>query len=248
MRRIALLAAAIMLLVAIPVTRANSRAANVALAAQQPELKFDGVALSDALDFVRDVSGANIHIDWKALTAVNITKDEPITLRLRGVTLRKALDLILSEAGEGRLATFYVDENVIEITSSEEADRMMVVRVYPVEDLLMDVPDFTNAPDFNLSSSSNTQATQFGAGGAASGAPSSSGSLFGGGGGGGNDSSSNTGGKKSNADQLIKLIEDTIRPDIWKDNGGPASITFFGGDLVVTAPRSVQEAIGGPVD
>jgi hypothetical protein len=31
-------------------------------------------------------------------------------------------------------------------------------------------------------------------------------------------------------------------------NGGKGTIRFFNGNLIVTAPRSVHEAIGGPVD
>jgi len=245
MRCFALIAAAVMVLWAPIVAVADdSRMADTALANQQPELKFDNIDLADALDFIRDVSGANLHVDWKSLNAVNITKDQPINLRVRGVTLRKALELILSEAGEGHLATFYVDQNVIEITSSEEADRQMVTRVYDVQDLLMDTPDFNNAPDFNLQSSSNTQTNNFGSNNSAGSSQSSS--LFSGGAGGGNESSAAS--KQNTADQLVKLITDTIRPDIWKDNGGAASIRYFHGDLIVTAPRSVQEAIGGPVD
>jgi len=37
------------------------------LNATLPEVKFDGVSLADAIDFLRDVSGANIIVNWKAL-------------------------------------------------------------------------------------------------------------------------------------------------------------------------------------
>ncbi len=46
----------------------------------------------------------------------------------------------------------------------------------------------------------------------------------------------------------MDLIEAIIDPDIWKDAGGTASIRYFNGMLVITAPRSVQEAIGGEYD
>ncbi|MBV8781493.1 MAG: hypothetical protein JO353_08860 [Phycisphaerae bacterium] len=44
---------------------------------------------------------------------------------------------------------------------------------------------------------------------------------------------------------MIDLIEAIVRPDIWKAKGGPADIRFFNGSLIVTAPRSVHEAIDG---
>ena len=48
--------------------------------------------------------------------------------------------------------------------------------------------------------------------------------------------------------ELIDLIRDTIYPDIWRENGGTASIRMFRDNLVVTAPRAVHEAIGGTWD
>src|SRR2546423_10874366 len=64
-----------------------------------PELNFSGVALSDAIEFLRDASGANIHVDWKTLEAAGVAKDTQINLRLRGVTLGRVVDLVLKEAG-----------------------------------------------------------------------------------------------------------------------------------------------------
>ena len=44
------------------------------------------------------------------------------------------------------------------------------------------------------------------------------------------------------------MIRETIRPDVWREAGGPASIRYYNGNLIVTAPRSVQEALGGPTE
>ena len=53
---------------------------------------------------------------------------------------------------------------------------------------------------------------------------------------------------RDGADQLVTLIRETIRPTIWKENGGTAAIRYYNGNLIVTAPRSVHEAIGGPLE
>src|SRR3954465_8694901 len=60
------------------------------LARTMPELKFDGVAFSDAIDFLRDVTAANLVVNWKALEGVGVTKETIVNLKVRGVTLRKA--------------------------------------------------------------------------------------------------------------------------------------------------------------
>src|SRR5581483_31867 len=90
-------------------------------------------------------------------------------LHLRGVSMRKALDLLLSEAGGGDQLTFDVDQGVIEITTRELADRRMVTRVYPVDDLIMVIPDFTDAPQFRLDASQNQSGGGGGGGGGAGG-------------------------------------------------------------------------------
>ncbi|MGH7213548.1 MAG: hypothetical protein ACREIT_02110 [Tepidisphaeraceae bacterium] len=197
-----------------------------------PELKFTGVALTDAIDFLRDTAGANLHVNWRALQSVGITPDTLINIRLRGVSLRKALTLMLAEAGGGTGVspiTFTLDGGVIEITTREIADRKMYTRVYPVEDLLMEIPNF-EGPQMSLQSSGGRE------GGGGSAGPFGESRS-------GDDEEGTT--KQERADQLVELIRDTIYPDMWREAGGPASIRYFRGNLIVTAPRSVHEAIGG---
>ena len=120
-----------------------------------PEVNFSGVGLTDAIDFLRDVSGANIAVNWKALEETGVAKDTPINVRLRRVSLRKALEMVLSEAGGGDKLSYDTDQNVIEITTTELVNSRMFTRVYPILDLIMEIPDFTDAPDLSLNSTSN---------------------------------------------------------------------------------------------
>jgi hypothetical protein len=216
-----------------------------------PELKFDGVSFADALDFLRDVSGANISVNWKAVNGIGVTADQTVNLRLRQVSLRKALALLLGEVGGGDTLTYDVDEGVIDITTRELADHRMITRVYPIEDLIMEIPDFTDAPQFSLDAAANQGQGGGGGGGAGGsgggGQVSVANSLFANG---ANQTTTSDPGKSKTerAQDLIDLIENLISSDVWKENGGPASIRYFNGNLVVTAPRSVQEAIGGDFD
>src|SRR5216110_3137178 len=74
-----------------------------------PDLKMTGVAVADAVDSLRDLTGANIHVNWKALEEQGIGKDTPVNVHVRGVTLEKALNLVLSEAGAGDKLAYYID-------------------------------------------------------------------------------------------------------------------------------------------
>jgi len=242
-RRLAMLAAAAVITLGVssspsPVMAASARQA---LNQRMPEVKFQGQSLRDCMDFIRDVSGANIHVNWRALEAAGVTGDTPVYVRLRDVPLRKVLNVLLSEAAPGTNLTYYSSEGVIEVTTSEIADAEMVTKVYPVEDLLIEVPDFNNAPDFSLFLSQTGGSGGGGGGG---------GSMGGGGGygGGGGLTQEKIRTKQERADDLVTLIRETIRPEIWKENGGTAAVRYYNGNLIVTAPRSVQEAIGGPLE
>jgi hypothetical protein len=198
-------------------------------------MKLTGVTLGDAIDFIRDISGVNLHVNWKALEQENVTADTPVNINLRSVPLRKALNLLLSEASGTDALTYYVDQGVVEITTREMADKKVYTKVYPIQDLTMDVPDFAG-PDFSLQSASDQ--SQSGGGGG--------GGLFGQSGNSSRDKEKeNTTTRDQRGEQLAELVMESVRPEIWAANGGTATIRYFNGNLIVTAPRSVHEAIGG---
>lgn len=201
------------------------------------EVKFTASPLSDVITYLADASGANFSVDWKALQAVNVTKDTPITLRMTtAVPLRKVLQLVLQQAGGAGTLTYFVDDGVIQITSQQQEDKQMVTRIYPIQDLLFQATDYNDAPSLSLQQ--NQQSAGGGTSGGGGGANSNSNPIFT-----QTNTTANTKATKSRnerADEIIKLITDTVRPDIWQVNGGTATINYFRGNLIVHAPRSVQ--------
>jgi hypothetical protein len=209
-----------------------------------PAVNFTNVTLKDAIDFLRDVSGSNIHVNWKALETAGITQDATINVKLRQVGLHKVLRLLLSEASGGSGLTFFIDDGVIEITTREIADNTMYTVIYPVQDLLVEPAVFIEPPQFDLSYASSRGST--GGGSGRSGGSSNSQSLFPQGQ--ANQQNIQPRIKDARANELVDLIVDTVSPNIWLRNGGMARIRFFNGNLIVTAPRSVHEELGGPMD
>ena len=224
------------------VSVAPPRNANAALGSRISELNVDNVALSRVVDFLRDVSGANIIVNWKVLEGAGINKDAPISIQVRDLTLRKMLKLVLDQASPNAALVFSVDSNVIGITTQDDADKHMVTKVYVVDDLVMTDNSTITPPTLNLQ-----QATAASTGGQAGGT--------GGGGGGGGTSlfktdtpaAATTDTPQKRGEDLAALVREIVRPSIWRENGGQASIRYFSGKLIVTAPVSVQEAIGGPM-
>jgi uncharacterized membrane protein YgcG len=239
----------------IPLPHASAAApAGTTLNTPLPESKFTGVGLGDAIDFIRDVSGANIVVNWKALAEAGVTPDTPVNLRLHNVSVRKVLAALLQQAGGGDQLTFVASEGVIEITTQQIADARLITKVYPIDDLLVEVPDFTDAPNFDLANRGGGGSSGGGGGGSRGGGGGGGGRGGGGGGGGGgglfgnamnNQQQTKVKTKEERGQEIIDLIVNTVRPDVWKDNGGTASVRYFNGSLIVSAPASVHELLGG---
>ena len=84
-----------------------------------PDVKFDLVQFDDVVDFLRDLSGATISVNWRALEKAGLKKDTPITARMKDATFSQILNEVLSQAGKGKLR-FDVDDDVIVISTDED--------------------------------------------------------------------------------------------------------------------------------
>jgi hypothetical protein len=130
-----------------------------ALAAQLekrlPEINFQGQGFADVIDFIRDVSGANIFVDWRALEKAGIKKDAPVTARLKDVKFRTALDKILESIGTEKVKVGWkADQGVITIApGGAEAGPKVIGKIPAQHDLVLVEVNFpgvalTDALDF----------------------------------------------------------------------------------------------------
>jgi general secretion pathway protein D len=223
---------------------ASDQAVAAQLDRRLPDIKFDAVGFSDVVDFLRDLTSANIFVNWRALEAAGVDKNAPVTARLRDVPFSKVLRTILDDVSGGTTKLGYtIDEGVITISTEEDLAKNTSTRVYDIRDLIIDVPDFTDAPKFDLSQQQgNSGGTQVGGSGGGGGGG-QSGSLFGGGGGGGGGATAGPT-RQELTEAITKLIEDTVSSDTWKDNGGTTgSIRELGGQLIVTQTPENQRAL-----
>jgi RNA polymerase sigma factor (sigma-70 family) len=95
-------------------------------------LEFLETPLEDVMDTIEDMHEFQILIDQRALDDVGIPSDTPITFGLRGVSLQSGLNLILRELD----LTWVIRHEVLLITTPEEAEMMLVAKVYDVGDLV----------------------------------------------------------------------------------------------------------------
>jgi hypothetical protein len=109
---------------------------------QTAVLQFDETPLQDVMDFFREHHGIEIQLDHKAMEDAAVGSDTPVTLHVKGTTLRSALRLLL----DGLDLTFDVRNDVLQITTKDKADAMLYTRVYPVDDLV-ELQDYDSLAD-----------------------------------------------------------------------------------------------------
>lgn len=204
-----------------------------------PEVKINA-GFAETVDFLRDMVGANIYVNWGALAAANVDKNKAINLLLRDVKFSKALTTVLDDAGGGTVKLGYtIDEGVISISTVEDLSKNTITRVYDIRDLAVDVPDFDQAPDFSLQSATSSSSGSGSGGGGGGG----SGGLFGGSG--GNTSQQEKGPTRTERiEELKKLIMEIVGPDTWRDSGGNVgSIKELSGQIIVTQTPENQRQL-----
>ena len=199
-----------------------------------------------ALDWWSRATGINLVINWRGLEELGIDPQTPIDVNLRNVGVGQLLTIILRQLSTVDPMIYQIRDNYVEVLTKEQADSITETRVYDVNDLLVVVPNFDNAPLFDLNSAlENTNSG--GSGNSTSGnrgSSSESSSLF----------RDTDGGERElprtrtqRGEELADLIRDAIEPEIWAARGGVhSSIRYYQGNLVVKAPRYVHDQIGLP--
>ena len=72
-----------------------------------------------------------VEIDQRAVEDSGLTIDVPVAKTLKDISLRSALKLILRDLG----LTYLIEDEVLQITTPEEAETRLITVVYPVKDL-----------------------------------------------------------------------------------------------------------------
>lgn len=189
-------------------------------------IKFDNSKLVDVVDYLRNTTGLNFFVNWTALQNVGIERDTAISLQLSNVPIEQALRLVLqqaSAANELEPAGFSIIEGVVTISTERDLSRTTDIRPYDIRDLLVQVPTFTDAPEFDLRA-----ALTFSEGDGAE--------IF-------SDSGQGeeTISREELVAQIMSLIRDTVGDALeWADAGGDiSSMRELNGNLIVkTTPKN----------
>jgi hypothetical protein len=233
-------------------------------------VNFSETPARDAFDFVKQVLGVDLVVRYNDdRTGLGIDPETPINLQATNVPALTIIERMLEQCAELDPCTWQLRKGYIEIGTKERlsVSAARELRMYPIRDLLFEVPRFDNAPEFDLNSSLSQGGGAGGGGGGGGFGGGGGGGGFGGGGGGGGFGGGGGGAgggggggapfgepgeepermsDEEKVQQLIDIIIETIEPDSWVDNGGDAaSIRYFEGVLIIRAPDFIQRQIGG---
>lgn len=190
---------------------------------QQPvPIDFQANQFANVIEYLRNVTGANFFVQWNAMEAAGITRDTPVTMQLQSVAAEKALTLILDEVGGNLVPLGYtIDDGIVVIATREFLASKREIRTYDIRDLILQIPSFDEAPQFNL----EDVAADAGGGG--------QGSIF-------SDISEDDSASLSRADRILQvqdLIRNSVDPDNWRSVGArpeiASSMEELNGTLIV---------------
>jgi hypothetical protein len=116
---------------------------------QQVSFDFSEEPLKDAIDSIRHKTGLPIVMATKKLEEAAINLETPVTVSLHNLTLEAFLRNFLREID----LTFFVRDEVLQITTPEDAGSQLITRIYPVLDL---VARRTSVHDSNSAVTSRT--------------------------------------------------------------------------------------------
>lgn len=148
----------------------GSREKQIYSALDEPVSRFEftETPLRDVIAQIRDAHNIPVELDVKALEDAGVDLDMPVTQNLSGVSLRSALRLLLGNLD----LTYLVKDEVLLITTTEKAQEDLVVKVYPVADLVLPVDPGSGLNPFQTggglggqNSINSGQNTMFGGGG-----------------------------------------------------------------------------------
>jgi hypothetical protein len=95
-------------------------------------VRFKDSRLEDVIEYLRTIAGLNILFDPVSMEDAGVTYDSPVSVNVKGVTVRFLLRKIVADLG----LTYVIKDEVIEVMSPKKAQDLMVARTYYVGDLV----------------------------------------------------------------------------------------------------------------
>ncbi|HBJ38897.1 MAG TPA: general secretion pathway protein GspD [Planctomycetaceae bacterium] len=230
------------------------------------DVNYKNRPIAEVMQDLAAITNIPIVMDGRAMADASVQSDSPVTLELtKPISLKSALNLILSDFG----MTYIIEDDVMKITTHEAKRTRVWAKTYRVTDLVTPIPNFTTGYEDGLAGAmraayqmtnqqADVQVMPVSLAGLAAGG-NGSGSLnpkamaqFGG----MSNTGSFSGSRAQNSNggaygggfmpfELMTLIQSTIEPGQWADEGGPYTIAPYiqNLSLVISTTSEVHDQI-----
>ncbi len=209
---------------------ARTRRTMTAAMRSRPGIDLEHTSVKSVLVYLGEVGNFGIVFD-KALEAAGIDLDaRTVSIKVSRISYQKAIELVLP-----RECGYRVGPGYVLITTLEKSWLPLKTATYSIRLTLAEIPNFTDAPRFEAGDVTSAAAAAAGGGGF--------GDLFGGG------AAATTDQSQATPERIIELVQKFVRNENdrriapWADEGGPATITYLGGQLIITQTEHGHRAI-----
>ncbi len=214
----------------------ENRSALALIEKKRIPVNFTDTPLSSVVTFLNAVTQLNFDVDWEKLAEAGIDREAQVSLNLSNVPVRIVLERVLEkvskDAGSG--AWYAINDGVVMISSREDINKRKSLQIYDIRDLLIEVPDYANAPEFDLQSVLQSTGQQGGGGGQSPFRDN------------GDQGPANRRTLEERTDELINIITTNVDEQGWQENGGDVGfIQQLQGSLIITNTPANHRAIHG---
>lgn len=96
---------------------------------------FAETSLKDALAYIQERTGLSIIVDPGALREAMVEYDDPVSFKVKRVTVRTILRKVLGDKG----LAYVLREGTVQVVTQQRARELMITRTYPIDDLIGNV-------------------------------------------------------------------------------------------------------------
>jgi hypothetical protein len=232
----------------------SSREAANLLRQRVASVNWKDATFEEVLDWVKTQGEGRVNVvpKWGPLNIQSVSPERSVTLQLNNTTIADVLKEVTDQLSETGDIQYRAIGNKLTVSTKQDFERTMYLRVYDVGDLLFRIESFgPEAPKIDLQKTNRS-----GSGGG--------GSVFTGASGSSGQQQDTERLERENEEGLIKLrhiIEQTIAPESWdlgggeggsigasqtaRDGGGHGRIRVLNTSLIVLNTLEVHEMIAG---
>ena len=214
----------------------ENRSALALIEKKRIPVNFTDTPLSSVVTFLNAVTQLNFDVDWEKLSEAGIDREAQVSLNLTNVPVRIVLERVLEKVSKnaGSGAWYAINDGVVMISSREDINKRKSLQIYDIRDLLIEVPDYANAPEFDLQSVLQSSGQQGGGGGQSPFRDN------------GEQGPANRRTLEERTDELINIITTNVDEQGWQENGGDVGfIQQLQGSLIITNTPANHRAIHG---